>query len=133
MGKFLYSAVNIHGKEIRGVIEAETKDDAICKIKSRDLFPVSVKDCNTPPAKPEAPLPRYFKESSDVEESTDPFLSITNKADNDWVLSAIAITVLLSSFVLAFFLDWKYREWQTKRIIKQVVQEESLYPKYRNQ
>lgn len=44
MAEFTYSALNSAGKEVKGNIEAETREEAIEKIKGKSLTPLDVKE-----------------------------------------------------------------------------------------
>ena len=40
--RFLYTAMDMHGKECRGTVDALTEQEAANKIKANNLFPTSI-------------------------------------------------------------------------------------------
>ena len=46
MAEFTYSALNAAGKEIKGNVVAENRDEALSKIKAKELTPLNVTEAN---------------------------------------------------------------------------------------
>ena len=42
MPNFAYEAMNSSGQEVKDVVEAATKEEAVAKVRSRGLFPTKI-------------------------------------------------------------------------------------------
>jgi type II secretory pathway component PulF len=115
--KFMYKATTFLGKEVNGVVEADSSKSAMTEIRSKDLFPNCVKEVEESNPKPIPPLPRFL---------------INEGAGQDWIMLILPIVVLSFLILIVFGIDSKYREWQIKKIIKQTVQEECIKTEFKN-